>query len=176
MATTQWGIDPAHSEIQFKVRHMMISTVTGSFGTFEGNLSESEVGLDGATVSFKADVQSITTGNNQRDEHLKSPDFFDVAAHPELFFQGTLKANESSDSYSLNGTLNLHGHSKEVSLAVEFSGEGKDPWGNVKSGFSLSGNINRKDWGLNWNAPIETGGLLVSEEVKLQAEIQLIKK
>lgn len=174
MANTQWGIDPAHSEIQFKVRHMMISTVTGSFGTFEGGLIESEKGLDGASVNFKADIQSISTGNSQRDEHLKSPDFFDAASHPTLTFQGILESKGGND-YLLEGTLSMHGETKAVTLEAEFSGEGKDPWGNVKSGFSLNGKVNRKDWGLNWNAALETGGVLVSEEVKLQAEIQLVK-
>lgn len=174
MANTSWGIDPAHSEIQFKVRHMMISTVTGSFGSFEGGLTESGEGLDGATVQFKAEISSITTGNAQRDEHLKSPDFFDAASHPELVFQGTLKA-KSGNEYALIGTLSMHGESKEVTLDAEFTGEGKDPWGNIKSGFSIEGKLNRKDWGLNWNAALETGGVLVSEEVKLLAEIQLLK-
>lgn len=174
MANTSWGIDPAHSEIQFKVRHMMISTVTGSFGFFEGGLTESSQGLDGASVQFKADISSITTGNTQRDEHLKSADFFDAASHPELIFQGTLKAKGGND-FALSGTLSMHGETKEVTLDAEFSGEGKDPWGNIKSGFSIEGKLNRKDWGLNWNAALETGGVLVSEEVKLQAEIQLAK-
>ncbi len=174
MANTTWGIDPAHSEIQFKVRHMMISTVTGSFGTFEGGLKESNHGLDGAEVQFKADISSINTGNNQRDEHLKSADFFDASTYPEMLFQGTLKA-KGGNEYELHGSLSMHGETKEVSLDAEFSGEGKDPWGNIKSGFSIAGKLNRKDWGLNWNAALETGGVLVSEEVKLLAEIQLVK-
>ena len=170
MATTKWSIDPAHSDVQFKVKHLMITTVTGSFADFSGDASTEGDDFEGAAVNFTAQVASITTGNEQRDGHLKSVEFFDVENHPILTFAGKeLKAGK------LTGDLTLHGVTKSVTLDAEFLGEAKDPWGNTKAGFEIEGKIKRSDFGLTWNAPTEAGGVLVSDDVRLIANIQLVK-
>ncbi len=170
MATTKWSIDPTHSEIQFKVKHLMITNVTGSFGTFTGEATTEGEGFEGAAVSFSADIATISTGNEQRDGHLKSADFFDVENHPTLTFAGKeLKGGK------LTGDLTLHGVTKSVTVDAEFLGIAKDPWGNTKAGFELTGKIKRSDFGLTWNAPTEAGGVLVSDEVRLVANVQLLK-
>lgn len=175
MSTINWALDPTHSEVSFKVRHMMMTNVTGTFGLF--NVTASTEGEDFATaqISFSAEIASINTGNEQRDGHLKSADFFDAENHPHLVFSGKGMTKKDEENYELTGDLTIRGVSHPVSFAVEFGGVQKDPWGNQKAGFSISGKINRKDFGLNWNAALETGGVLVSEEVKLSAEIQLVK-
>ncbi len=170
MATTKWSIDPTHTDIQFKVKHLMITTVTGSFGTFLGEATTEGDDFEGANISFSAEVASITTGNEQRDGHLKSADFFDVANFPTLIFAGKELKNGQ-----LTGDLTLHGVTKTVSVDAEFLGIAKDPWGNTKAGFELSGKIKRSDFGLTWNAPTEAGGVLVSDEVRLLANVQLTK-
>lgn len=170
MATTKWSIDPTHSDVQFKVKHLMITTVTGSFGEFSGEATTESDDFDGAAVSFTAQVASITTGNEQRDGHLKSAEFFDVENHPTLTFVGQeLKGGK------LTGDLTLHGVTKSVTLDAEFLGIAKDPWGNTKAGFELEGKIKRSDFGLTWNAPTEAGGVLVSDDVRLLANVQLVK-
>ena len=170
MSTTKWALDASHSSVGFKVKHLMITTVTGSFSAISAEVETEGEDFTNAKVSFKADVDSITTGNEQRDAHLKSPDFFDVLKFPDLTFSGSLVAGK------LNGELTLDGVTKSVSLPVEFNGVAKDPWGNSKAGLEISGSINRKDFGLEWNAPLETGGVLVSEDIKLVIEAQLLKQ
>lgn len=172
METTNWSLDPAHSEVQFKVKHLMITNVTGSFQVIKASAVADE-NFTNAKVSFTADSASVTTGNEQRDGHLKGADFFDAEKFPALNFEST---NYNAKEGKINGNLTIKGITKPVSLEVEFNGTNKDPWGNLKAGFSLHGKINRKDWGLNWNAPIEAGGVLVSEEVKINAEIQFVKQ
>ena len=174
MATTKWTIDPAHSEIQFKVKHLMITTVTGSFGTFTGGAETEGDDFENARVDFSADVASINTNSTDRDNHLRSADFFDAENHAQLTFEGKLN-KKSDDEYALTGNLTLKGTTQPVTLKAEFGGIGTDPWGNTKAGFSLSGKINRKDFGLSWNAALETGGVMVSEDVRLLAEVQLVK-
>jgi polyisoprenoid-binding protein YceI len=174
MANTTWNLDTAHSEIQFKVKHMMIATVTGAFKNFTASVSSNGDDFDLATVAFSAEIASIDTGNEQRDAHLRSADFFDAEQFPNLVFSDGI-IHKKGDDYVLNGTLTIKDTAHPVSLNVEFGGIGTDPWGNTKAGFTLSGKINRKDWGLNWNAALETGGVLVSEDVRLQGEIQLAK-
>ena len=170
MATTKWAIDPTHTDIQFKVKHLMITTVTGNFGEFSGEATTEGDDFEGANISFSAQVGSITTGNEQRDGHLKSADFFDVENFPTLTFAGKeLKGGK------LTGDLSLHGVTKTVTVDAEFLGIAKDPWGNTKAGFELSGKIKRSDFGLTWNAPTEAGGVLVSDEVRLLANVQLAK-
>jgi polyisoprenoid-binding protein YceI len=177
MATKKWVVDPTHSEIQFKVKHLMITNVTGSFNIFTVNAETDDEDFTKATISFTADTASISTGNEQRDAHLKSPDFFDTETYPHLKFVATKYENIDQDgSYDLYGDLTIKDVTKQVKLAVEFGGIAKDPWGNVKAGFTISGKINRKEFGLTWNAATETGGVLVSEEVKIHAEIQLIEQ
>lgn len=176
MATTKWNLDPTHSEIGFKVKHMMITNVSGSFNKFEVSTQTEGNDFTTASISFAADIDSITTANGDRDNHLKSPDFFDAAKFPQIKFASTRLEKKDDETYILHGNLTIKDITNPVKLNAEFGGIGKDPWGNEKAGFSLSGKINRTDWNLNWNAALETGGVLVSEEVKLHAEIQLIKQ
>lgn len=174
MATTTWALDPTHSELLFKVKHLMITNVKGEFRKFEGSIEGEDFRTAPVKVLIQAD--SIFTNNDDRDAHLKSGDFFDVEEFPELSFVSTAFVKKDDDAYELTGTLSIKGVSKEVKLDVEYGGTNKDPWGNEKAGFSIKGKINRKDWGLNWNAALETGGVLVSEEVKIEGEIQFVKK
>lgn len=175
MSTQKWVIDPSHSEIQFKVKHLMITTVTGSFGTFEGSAETEGDDFSTAKIQFSADIASIDTKSEQRDGHLKSADFFDAENHPKLSFESTGMISKGGNEYTLKGNLSIRGVSKPVELNVEAAGIANDPWGNAKAGFTLSGKINRKDFGLVWNMATETGGVLVSEEVKILAEVQLAK-
>jgi polyisoprenoid-binding protein YceI len=177
MATpTKWVLDPAHSEIIFKVKHLMISNVRGEFRKFSAEANLDETNLIGSSVIANIDASSIFTNANDRDTHLKSADFFDSENYKELTFTGTSFIKADDDKYLLKGNLTIKGVTKEVVFDVEFGGVNKDPWGNEKAGFSLNGKINRKDWGLNWNAALEAGGVLVGEEVKISAEVQLVKQ
>lgn len=173
MATTTWTLDPAHSELQFKVKHLMITNVTGSMPAISGTIESSDDRFADANVSFSADVNSITTNNEQRDEHLKGDDFFETNKFPSIQFVS--KKYDASEG-KITGDLTIKGTTKPITLDVEFGGATKDPWGNEKAGFSLSGKLNRKDFGLSWNAALETGGVMVSEEVKLSAELQFVKQ
>ena len=177
MAEKKWVVDPSHSEIQFKVKHLMITNVTGSFNVFTVNAETDDEDFTKATISFTADTASISTGSEQRDAHLKSADFFDAEKYPHLKFVATKYENVDNDgSYDLYGDLTIKEVTRQVKLSVEFGGVAKDPWGNTKAGFTISGKINRKDFGLTWNAATETGGVLVSEEVRINGEIQLIEQ
>ena len=175
MATTKWAIDPTHSEIGFKVKHMMFTNVSGNFGTYEATITTEDDDFTKSAIEFSANIDSINTNNSDRDNHLKSADFFDAEKNPKLTFVSSSFA-KAGDDYELTGELTLHGVTKTVKLATEFSGLMKDPWGNTKVGLNIVGKINRKDWGLNWNSALETGGVLVSEEVKLNIELQLLKQ
>jgi polyisoprenoid-binding protein YceI len=175
MSSIKWVADPTHSEISFKVKHMMMTNVTGTFGQFSVDAETEAEDFSSAKVSFAAQIASINTGNEQRDGHLKSADFFDAEKNSELKFVSTSMTKKDDENYVLNGDLTIGEVTNSVSLDVEFGGINKDPWGNQKAGFSLTGKINRKDFGLTWNAALETGGVLVSEDVKLAAEIQLVK-
>jgi polyisoprenoid-binding protein YceI len=176
MSTTKWNLDPTHSEIGFKIKHLMITNVSGSFAKFTAEADTNGDDFTTAAISFSANIDSISTNNEQRDGHLKSPDFFDAATYPTLSFKSSKLEKSSEEEYTLHGDLTIRDVTKPVSLAVDFGGIATDPYGNVKAGFSLNGKINRKDFGLTWNAPTETGGLLVSEDVKINAEIQLVKQ
>lgn len=173
---TKWSIDNAHSQIQFKVKHLMISTVTGNFGSFESNVETTHDDFGSAKISFSADISSVSTGNEQRDAHLKSADFFDVEKFPKIYFASSSIKKLDGDNYEVSGDLTLHGITKQVTLKVEFSGTVKDPWGNQKAGFLIRGKINRKDWGLTWNAALEAGGVMVSEDVRIECDVQLVKQ
>lgn len=175
MATTKWAIDPTHSEIGFKVKHMMFTNVSGKFETYEATITTEDDDFTKSAIEFSANIDSINTNNSDRDNHLKSADFFDAEKNPKLTFVSSSFA-KAGDDYELTGELTLHGVTKTVKLATEFSGLMKDPWGNTKVGLNIVGKINRKDWGLNWNSALETGGVLVSEEVKLNIELQLLKQ
>lgn len=176
METTKWALDPSHSEINFKVKHMMIANVSGSFTKFNVNASTNGDDFTTAKINFTADANSINTNSEQRDGHLKSPDFFDAEKFPQLKFESTSLTKKSDDEFALHGNLTIKDVTKPVSLNVNFGGIGKDPYGNTKAGFTIDGKINRKDFGLTWNAALETGGMLVGEELKIQSEIQLAKQ
>ena len=169
-----WNIDQSHSNIGFTVTHMVISEVEGTFDDFEGSVVESDQGLEGATINFKANVASIDTDNEKRDGHLKSADFFDTEKYPELTFASKSFTHTDGKNYKLVGDLTLKGVTKEVELAVKFNGTVKDGWGNERAGFKIIGEINRFDYGLNWNAALETGGLVVSEEVAFDINVEVI--
>ena len=173
---TTWNIDSTHSEIQFRVKHLMISTVTGQFNRFDGSLESEGEDFTKATVHFTADVNSITTNNEQRDAHLQSGDFFDAENHPKLIFEGDRLEKISADNYKVHGTLTMRGVSKRIVLDAELGGLAKDPWGNTRVGFSLSGKINRKDFGVSFGAITETGGALLGDEVKLSANVEFVKQ
>lgn len=175
MSAINWIADTAHSEIGFKIRHMMITNVSGRFNAFEVSATADER-FGSPQIRFTAQADSIDTGSTDRDNHLKSPDFFDAAQFPQLVFESTAFTQKGDDEYELTGNLTMHGATHPVTLKVEFAGIGQDPWGNTKAGFSINGKLNRKDWGLGWNAALEAGGVLVGEEVKIHAEIQMIKK
>ncbi|SHJ70856.1 Polyisoprenoid-binding protein YceI [Hymenobacter daecheongensis DSM 21074] len=176
MATTKWALDPTHSEVHFKVKHLVISTVTGTFKKFEGEAETEGDSFENASVRFSADINSIDTNQEQRDEHLKSADFFDAAAFPQLTFVSTAFSKVSGDDYKLTGDLTIHGVTKPVTFDVEYGGVAGDFYGNTKAGFEVSGKINRKDFGLNWNGVTEAGSIVVSEEVKLLASLQFAKQ
>lgn len=171
-----WNIDTTHSEVQFKVKHLVISTVTGSFGVYEGTLQgPNESGFDGSKVAFSLDVASISTKQTDRDNHLKSADFFDVEKFPKISFaNGVLKAT-SGDDYELTGDLTIKDATKPVKLSASLGGIMVDPWGNTKAGFEVKGKINRKDFGIVWNTITEAGGMLVGEEITLDINVQLAK-
>ena len=167
---TKWNLDPTHSEITFKVKHMMISNVKGEFRNFSAEIEAENDTFKNAKVNATIQTDSIDTNNADRDAHLKGEDFFNAAKNPTITF--------SSDSLNddITGNLTINGITKPVKLDVDFGGINVDPWGNTKAGFSFEGKINRKDFGLNWNAALETGGVLVGEDIKLVSEIQFLKE
>jgi polyisoprenoid-binding protein YceI len=175
--TTTWKIDPAHSEIEFKARHLMITNVTGNFTRFEGTVETENDDFQNAHISFSADVDSIDTGEPSRDAHLKSDDFFSVARFPKMTFESTkIERVSDDDRYAVWGTLTIRDISKLVKLDVTTGGIVKDPWGNTKAGFELSAKVNRKEFGLMWNALTEAGGLVVSDEIRIHCEVELLKE
>ena len=166
---TKWNLDTTHSEITFKVRHMMISNVKGAFNTFTAEVEAEDDTFKNAKVSATINVDSIDTNNADRDTHLKSADFFNVEQNPTITFESASLADD------VTGHLTINGVTKPVQLEVEFGGINQDPWGNTKAGFTFEGKIKRSDFGLNWNAALETGGVLVSDEVKIAGELQFVK-
>jgi polyisoprenoid-binding protein YceI len=175
-ATTKWNLDPTHSEVGFKVKHMMITNVSGSFGSFDVQARTEGDDFSTAQIEFTADLATISTGNTDRDNHLKSEDFFAAEKYPKLRFVSSKLQKEDEENFVLHGDLTIRDVTKPVKLDVEFGGIGKDPWGNEKAGFTITGKIKRTDFNLNWNAALETGGVLVSEEVKLIGEVQLVRQ
>jgi polyisoprenoid-binding protein YceI len=174
MAT--YKIDAAHSEITFKVKHLMITNVTGNFTKFDATLDANEDDFSDAQISFEADVNSVSTNNEQRDGHLKSVDFFNVETFPTLSFKSSSFTKKSKDEYSLVGDLTLKGHTKSIELNVDYGGTVTDPYNQIKAGFEITGKINRQDFGLTWSAVTEAGGIMVSDEVKLAFNVQMIKQ
>ncbi len=176
MTTNVWSVDTSHSEVQFKVKHMMITNVTGNFNEFDAKAETEGDDFSTSKINFSANIASVDTKNTQRDEHLKSGDFFDAAQFPEMKFESTSIEKEDDENFIINGNLSIRDITKPIQLKAEFGGINVDPWGNTKAGFSLNGKINREDFGLGWNAALETGGVMVSKEVKLLAEIQFVKQ
>ncbi len=173
---TKWALDPSHSEVVFKVKHLMIANVKGEFRKFDASVTSDGDNFDASSIQASISASSIFTNSDDRDNHLKSGDFFDAEKYPNLVFKGISLKKVDDDNFELKGNLTIKDVTKEVKLTVEFGGVNKDPWGNQKAGFSVSGKINRTDFGLNWNAALETGGVLVSEEVKINAEVQFVKQ
>ena len=172
---TKWSIDPSHSEISFKVRHLMIAHVKGSFKSFDASIYTEGTDFTTADIDLWIDAASIDTSDTTRDEHLKGPDFFDVANHKQLnFTSSTIGKPDKDGNHELWGELTIKGITKNVKLMVQFGGLVKDPWANEKAGFTLIGTINRTDWGLIWNSTLEAGGIMVSEEVTISCEVELI--
>jgi polyisoprenoid-binding protein YceI len=174
MSTTKWIIDPTHSEVAFKVKHLVISTVTGYFRKFEGAAESASEDFNGASVTFSLDVNSIDTNQSDRDQHLKSADFFDTASFPSIAFAGKL-VNQGGE-YQLQGDLTLKGITQQVTLDVTYGGTAADPYGQTKAGFEIEGKLNRKDFGLTWSAITEAGSVVVSDQVRLQLSVQLVKQ
>jgi polyisoprenoid-binding protein YceI len=171
MATTKWVLDPMHSEIHFKIKHLVISTVTGSFKTFEGTATTDGDSFEGAQVDFSLDVDSLDTNQGQRDGHLKSAEFFDAEKYPKISFKST-----SFTGDKLTGDLTIKDITKPVTLDVEFGGLATDFYGNVKAGFEVTGKINRKEFGLTWDGVTEAGAIVVGEDVKLIMNVQFAKQ
>ncbi len=176
IATQTWAIDPMHSEIVFKIRHLMVSNVTGRFGKFSGKVDTNGDDFTNADISFSADIDSISTGDAQRDGHLKSADFFDAAQFPALSFTSTSMTKTGDDTYSLTGNLTIRDVTKPVTLTVEYGGQMQDFYGNTKAGFDITGSIKRKEFGLTWDAVIEAGGVVVSDDVKLLISVQVARQ
>lgn len=174
--TSKWAIDPSHSEISFKVKHLVVTTLTGKLETFEGGLETANEDFSDANISFTADVASINTGNADRDGHLKSDDFFNAEAFPKVTFTSTSFTKTGDGEYKLTGNITLRDVTKPIELTVEYGGTATDPWGNVKAGFEINGKIKRKEFGLKWDALTEAGGAVVSDEVKLHLNVQLVKQ
>jgi polyisoprenoid-binding protein YceI len=177
MATlTKWSIDPMHSEVQFKVKHLVISTVSGFFKSFEGSVETENEDFDGASIEFSIDIDSIDTNQSQRDEHLKSPEFFDAAIYPHITFKSTSFTKTGDDEYELKGDLTIKGETKPITLDAEFGGSAADFYGNTKAGFEITGKINRKEFGLTWDGVTEAGSIVVGEDIKLTINAQLAKQ
>ena len=172
---TLWKIDPTHSEVQFKVKHLVISTVSGSFGTFEGQIEADGDEFENAQATFTADIDSITTNNEDRDQHLKSGDFFNAEEYPQLTFESTNFEKVGDGEYKVAGDLTIRDVTKEIELDVVHGGTVGDPYGNTKAGFEVSGTINRKEFGLTWNAVTEAGNVVVGDKIKLQLNVQFVQ-
>ena len=174
MSKQSWQVDAAHSTVSFSVRHMVISKVKGKFAKWTAKLDLDTANLAAASVEVEIDAASIDTGVADRDAHLRSADFFDTAKYPTLTYKSRSVTAAGADKLQVVGDLTLHGVTREVALAVEVGGQGKDPWGNVRAGFTAKGSLNRKEFGLGWNQALETGGVLVAEKIDIEIELQAI--
>ena len=175
-AQTTWDFDKSHSKIGFSVTHLVITDVEGNFKEFEGSITTSGDDFENAKIEFSANVASINTENEKRDEHLRSDDLFEAEKFPQLTFKSKSFSKVDDKNYKLVGDLTIRDVTKEVELNVVYNGTVEDPWGNTKSGFSLEGEINRFDYNLKWNKTIEAGGLVVGEDVTILAKLQLVKQ
>lgn len=176
MENTTWSLDPAHSEVQFKIKHLVISTVTGTFKVFGGSVVSNGEDFENSTINFSIDTNSIDTNQADRDGHLKSDDFFDSEKYPIINFSSTAIVKVSETEFKLTGDLTIRDVTKSVTLDAELGGIMVDPYGNTKVGFEVNGKINRKDFGLTWSAVTEAGGVVVSDEVKLHINVQFAKQ
>ncbi|MDR8390045.1 YceI family protein [Aliifodinibius sp. S!AR15-10] len=170
-----WKIDPTHSEVQFKVKHLVISTVTGSFGSYDGTIEADGDNFENAKATFTADIDSITTNNEDRDQHLKSDDFFNADEYPQLKFESTNFEKVGDGKYKVTGDMTIRDITKQIELEVVHGGTVDDPYGQTKAGFEVSGTINRKEFGLTWDAVTEAGNVVVGDKVKLQLNVQFIQ-
>ena len=175
MAAHTWDIDVTHSAVQFHVRHMVISKVHGRFARWSGAIQLDTADLTRSSVEVRIDAASVDTQVADRDAHLKSPDFLDAAKYPEITYRSR-RIEKAGGGYRVIGDLSIHGVTREVVLDAEFAGTGKDPWGNERAGFAAKTSIDRKDFGLKWNAALETGGVLVGEKVEISIELEAVKK
>lgn len=176
MGTTKWTLDAAHSELQFKIKHMMISTVTGRFNQFDAAVETDGDDFAQSKIKLTAEVKSISTNNEQRDAHLRTGDFFDAENHPQLIFEGEKMEKIDDENYKLHGILEMRGTRKPVTLDVEFGGIMKDPYGLTRAGFSIRGKINRRDFSVSFSLISETGGILLADDVTINAGIEFIKQ
>jgi polyisoprenoid-binding protein YceI len=176
MSKQLWIMDPAHSEVTFKVRHMMITNVSGTFENSTGTMHSSSPDFTDAELHFEAEVASVNTRNSQRDEHLRTNDFFDAATHPKLSFDSTSMEKVGDKEYQLKGQILIRGEKKPITLQVSYKGLVVDPWGLTRAGFELTGSILRADFGLHWNANSEDGSIVLADEVKLLINVQMIKQ
>jgi polyisoprenoid-binding protein YceI len=176
MAKTKWALDVAHSSVDFAIRHMMVSKVKGNFQTFEANIDADPEDLTTATIEFSVDVNSVDTRSEDRDKHLRSADFFDVENHPKMTFKSTKIEKTSPGEYEVTGDLTIRGTTRPETFAVSYEGSGKDPWGNEKVGFEAHGSISRSEYGLTWNAALETGGVLLADQVQITLDVQASKQ
>ena len=175
MTKTTWALDAAHSSVDFSVRHMMIANVKGTFHNFSATVEADPTDLTTANIEFSIETASVDTRNKDRDGHLVSADFFDVENHPNMTFKATNIEKTDEGEYNVHGDLTLRGVTKQETFKVTFEGQGKDPWGNTKVGFTAEGAINRSDYGLVWNAALETGGVLVGDKVKINLQLQAVQ-
>ena len=176
MKNTKWLLDPTHSELGFKIKHLMISNVSGTFKSFHAEVDSNDDDFTTADITLTAEMDSIFTNNEQRDGHLRTSDFFEVEKFPTLHFRSTRIEMTDTDSFTLHGDLTLKGVTRPVQLNVEYSGVTTDPWGGERAGFVVTGKIKRSDWGVNFNGVLETGGVMLGEEVRINAEIQVVKQ
>ena len=176
LVKTTWAIDPTHSEVEFKIKHLVISTVKGIFKEFTGSVDVDGVDFSTADFHFEANVDSIFTNQTDRDNHLKSADFFDVANFPKISFKSTAVAKKSEDTYAITGDLTVRDVTKSIQLTAEFGGVATDPYGNVKAGFEITGAINRKEFGLTFHAVTEAGNIVLGEDIKLNINLQFAKQ
>lgn len=175
-AQTNWTVDKSHSKVGFSVSHLVIAEVEGKFNNFDGNISTNGENFEDAKIDFTVDVNSIDTDNEGRDKHLKSDDFFNAEKFPKITFKGKSMTKVGDKKYKLIGDFTMRDVTKEIALDVKFNGTTKDPWGNIKAGFKITGEVNRFDYGLKWNKTVETGGLVVGDIVTLTINLELAKQ
>ncbi|HLX91027.1 MAG TPA: YceI family protein [Puia sp.] len=176
MTTTKWVLDPTHSILGFKIKHLMISNVSGTFKNFSAEVKTNGTDFTSAQIDLTAEMESIFTNNEQRDAHLRASDFFEVEHYPVLQFRSTKIEKIDNDTFALYGELTLKGITRPVKLHVAYNGVAKDPWGGERAGFVITGKINRSEWGINFNGVLEKGGVVLSDEVRIESELQLVKQ